>query len=134
MDVKEHAGDPIFYLCGPMTGRPGYNYETFNRVAAHLRSEGFIILNPTETFGGNIGLTYDQYIRKNISDMLNVHGLIALEGYLFSPGARLEMGMAIGLGLPVYFANETEHGVDLVPFPEYNTKTPHESLRHFFKI
>jgi len=38
----------VYYLAGPMSGQPGFNYPLFDKTAHLLREKGHIIINPTD--------------------------------------------------------------------------------------
>lgn len=48
----EHGGSdrsrPYWYLGGPMSNRPGFNFARFHEVAENLRGRGYNILSPAE--------------------------------------------------------------------------------------
>lgn len=43
-----NPGRPFFYLGGPMSGLPQFNFPEFDRVAAKLRAAGHNIVSPAE--------------------------------------------------------------------------------------
>lgn len=50
-DLSAATADPdrdFFYLGGPMTGLPKFNFPEFDRVAAKLRGAGYNIVSPAE--------------------------------------------------------------------------------------
>ena len=100
----------VFYLAGPMTGHPQFNFPAFIEAAAALRDRGYLIVSPAEldadeddtadralasTDGNleNAGITHtwgDLLARdvKLITD--EVEGIVFLSGWEKSKGARLE--------------------------------------------
>lgn len=89
----------ILYVSGPMTGKPGYNFPAFRRVANELRAAGFAVLNPAENFGGATDLPRATYIRFDIHQVLAAEGIALLPGWKKSRGARLEVSIANELEL-----------------------------------
>ena len=89
------------YLAGPMTGHEGYNYHAFNSVAERLRSSGRTVLNPAENHGGRTDLSYAEYLREAIGQVLQADELWVLPEWETSRGARLEVNIARVLDLPV---------------------------------
>jgi len=97
---------PTIYICGPMTGYPEYNYPEFKRVEERLRDYGYEIENPVvnDTLLRDLGIGnpgWDDYMRASIAQVLKADGLCCLEGWQWSPGARLEVEIAMALKLPV---------------------------------
>lgn len=102
------------YISGPMTGLPEFNFPAFNEAARFLRGVGHTVINPAENFGGDTTLSWTDYIRKDIADILTVEGVAVLPGWEESRGARLEVSIARALGLPVFEAM----GANEIPDPE----------------
>lgn len=90
------------YLAGPMTGLPGFNYDAFNKVAERWRRDGWEVLNPAEHFGGALGLDRAVYMRAGIEGVMKADAVAVLWGWEGSKGARLEVNVAMELGLPIY--------------------------------
>jgi hypothetical protein len=91
----------IVYLSGPMRGREGYNYETFNNSAAFLRNHGFVVLNPAENFGGVANYPRHIYMKHDFFHVLQAHEVVVLPGWQESEGARAEVLVAQECGKPV---------------------------------
>ncbi len=87
------------YLCGPMSGYPGYNYEQFIVEEGSLIISGYEVLNPAR----NIPVTkeWDAYIRMSIRQVTEVDGIATLHGWEMSAGAALEVHIAHALRIPV---------------------------------
>lgn len=92
---------PLFYLCGPMTGLPGYNYDEFNRIATRLRKIGYNVVNPAENFGGSATEERSLYLRAAVAQVAAADGVVVLKGWEDSRGARLEVALAREIGIPV---------------------------------
>jgi hypothetical protein len=91
------------YLSGQMTGLPEFNFPKFNYVANKIRSNHtYTIMNPAEEFEGRINLPRNIYMRKDIETLLTVDGIVMLDGWQHSKGARLELAIANELGLEIY--------------------------------
>lgn len=97
-----------YYLSGPMSGLPEFNYPAFASAAADLRSVGCDVLSAHEIdHGGPAGsLPWGAYLRNDLREMVTCDALILLEGWPSSKGARLELAVALGLEMPVYFYRE----------------------------
>lgn len=99
-----------YYLSGPMTGIPEYNYPMFELVAKELRAKGYIIVTPTEV-GTNqearlgadrFSLSYQEYIKSNIIALLDCNAIILLPGWRDSTGAKLELHIAQTMNMRVW--------------------------------
>jgi hypothetical protein len=90
------------YISGPMSGRPGFNYDAFNELATNLREQGYSVLNPADNFGGETDRPRPDYMRKDVAHVLEADCVMALPAWETSRGARLEVTIALELGLRVY--------------------------------
>lgn len=91
-----------YYLSGPMTGLPEFNYPAFNDAAAILRAEGITVINPAENFHGAMDLPREQYMKRDVELLLDCHAIVMLKGWEKSAGARLELEIAKQIGLNAY--------------------------------
>ena len=106
-----------WYLAGPMTGIPQFNIPQFDEAAELLRAAGFDIVSPAErdTYETRSSALkskdgkHDHTLvtAESYGDMLSrdmkiiadeVGGLILLDGWESSTGARLEVYVALVLG------------------------------------
>ena len=96
------------YMCGPMTGLPDANRPEFARATKKLRSQGHFIIDPTEldlpakgASKVDLALLWRAFLARDIGIILtcDLDGIVALEGWERSRGARLEAltGLMIGL-------------------------------------
>ena len=95
MSVKE----PV-YVSGPMTGYPEFNYPAFTHACRVLRDQGLTVLSPHEV-GETPGLTWADYIRKDLALLAQAQSVVVLDGWECSRGAQLEVYIAHALGMPV---------------------------------
>ena len=100
-----------FYLGGPMTGLPEFNFPYFERVAKQLRNIwDFDILSAHEVeFDETNGkLPYMQYIKGDLKVLLDCDAVIFLPGWESSRGCNIEYKVARILDMPVFaFCPET---------------------------
>ncbi|MFS0827641.1 DUF4406 domain-containing protein [Pseudomonas phoenicis] len=90
------------YLSGPMTGLPDFNYPAFNNAAFKLRSVyGLHVENPAESPVPPCG-SWLGYMRMAVAQIAKVDCIVTLPGWEASRGAKVEVDLARGLGLPVY--------------------------------
>ena len=97
-----------FYLSGPMTGLPEFNYPAFNEATYSLRESGYSVFSPAESFQGDTTLDFTVYMREDIKALLSVDAVIVLEGWENSAGAVTEVLVALSLGLPILDLNFDE--------------------------
>lgn len=83
-----------------MTGVPDCNYPLFNRVAEELREAGWQVVNPAE-FGPTSPCHYTDLLRDDLRRLLDCDGVVTLEGWWESAGARHEVMTAGLLKMPV---------------------------------
>lgn len=102
-----------FYLAGPMTGLPAFNYPAFFVAAKVLREHGYDIISPAEQdtpeelahiLKSKQGAHADFIPGRKYSDFLShdvklicdqVDGIIYMPGWQKSSGARLETFIAL---------------------------------------
>ena len=102
--------DKPFYLAGPMTNIPQYNFPAFEDAAKRLRAIGFSLIVPSETDSPAVqaaaraspdgsydadgkvgGETWGDVLAKDVKRIADVvQGIILLPGWQQSRGARLE--------------------------------------------
>lgn len=93
------------YLSGPMSGRPGHNFAVFNKTARNLRERGYTVINPAENYGGRTDLPRHDYLRADITSLLDVNAIAMLPGWWESKGASLEYTISAELGQPAFCAS-----------------------------
>ncbi|MGP9499558.1 DUF4406 domain-containing protein [Halomonas sp. AOP43-D1-4] len=89
------------YISGPMTGLPGLNFGAFNSAAGQLRALGYEVVNPAEKQSELGELTWEEYLREDLRDMLTCDTIALLPGWEASKGAHLELHVAHRVGMTV---------------------------------
>lgn len=97
-----------YYLAGPMTGYPQFNFPAFYHAARTLRERGYTIVTPTELDSNEVVIAALQSKNGEIRDLPRVEtwgdmlsrdvkiiadecgGVILLSGWEKSKGAKLE--------------------------------------------
>jgi hypothetical protein len=101
--------DKPYYLGGPMTGRPQFNFPAFDAAAADLREQGYKIVSPAELDadetreaalasadgspgeGSSNGETWGDFLARDVKLIADkCGGMIVLPEWNQSKGARLE--------------------------------------------
>ena len=95
------------YVSGPMSGLPALNFPAFHAAAAALRGLGFEVDNPAEHEVP--GLTWAQYLRRDIVLLMDCTAVALLPGYMNSRGAMLELTIAQALGMEIH---PLQHWID----------------------
>lgn len=99
------------YLAGPMTGLPKWNYPAFFEAEARVRAAGYEPTNPAHIHGESLAealhdavedpQTWDHYMRHGIRSLTQCDAICLLAGWETSRGARLEVMVALALGMRV---------------------------------
>lgn len=99
-----------YYLAGPMSGLPEYNYPRFGQACALLRAEGLEILSPHEVPWPASQLTLDdkealwEYMMAGTRELLErASGIILLPGWYTSRGSLAELSLVREAKLPTWF-------------------------------
>jgi len=90
------------YLCGG-----GAEVPVYNEAARFLRQHGYGVHSPVEAFGGDPGLPAQLYARFDVHLLLQVDGVVLLEGWQASRKALTEVAVARWLGLGAFELKET---------------------------
>ena len=85
------------YLSGPITGTTDY-VERFARAGTWLRARGYEVVDPVAATPE--GLSYGEYMRRDLILLLACEGVALLPGYEVSRGSQLEAHVARTCGLP----------------------------------
>ncbi|PSR23568.1 MAG: hypothetical protein C7B43_19995 [Sulfobacillus benefaciens] len=88
----------MWYLSGPMSGHPAFNFPLFHRAAAAFRQHGVAVVNPAEIC--SVDTTWSVALAQDLAVLPQTQGLILLPGWQTSSGARLEWQWARAHGLP----------------------------------
>jgi hypothetical protein len=107
--------DKVFYLSGPMSGIKDHNFPAFKTACEDLRRERcrggleLKIISPHEVpFDQQVevgALPWTVYLHRDLQEMLDnkCDAIILLPGWSKSNGAKLELQLALGLKMDVYF-------------------------------
>ena len=99
-----------YYLSGPMRGKPGCNYDTFNEAAAALqRHDGAaFVFNPAANFGGDTTRHVTEYMRTDVQQVSASDFIVLLPGWESSEGAKVEVTVARACGLEFLLATKED--------------------------
>lgn len=89
----------VVYLAGPITGLPDCNRAAFRDAATALRAAGREVVNPHEL--GLDGAPWQACMDVCLAQLVRCAEIHLLPGWQHSRGARLELMVAIALGLRI---------------------------------
>jgi hypothetical protein len=89
----------ILYISGPMTGIEQYNHPAFHAAAADLRAKGYEVISPAEI--EQPILDWEACMRRDIRELMFAHKVVVLPGWQKSKGAKIEVNLALDLGMEV---------------------------------
>lgn len=101
--------ESTYYISGPMTGYPEYNYPYFNTVKLRLQYLGFKVVSPVDiepverTPGMSEDIFWSRCIERCVKMMDECDAIILLSGWPKSKGARLELTLALERSWPIYY-------------------------------
>lgn len=100
----------MYYLSGPMSGLPEFNYPAFTITAQSLRGKGYEILSPHEIRvpDPNVIMSWDWYMKRALAMLLEADAIILLPGWTESRGARREFDIAVDLKMNLYLYDRDE--------------------------
>jgi hypothetical protein len=97
-----------------MSNLPDNNFPSFMEAAKRLRDGGYYVINPAE-MNDSRPLAWEDYLRADLQLLFHCDGIALLPGWEKSRGAKLELAVAIQLGMfvmdaitmqPMYIKND----------------------------
>ena len=114
--LRQHFNVMKVYVCGPITGLPNMNREAFASAAKQLQDLGHQPVNPHETCAtivqehtGTSDELWQKCMRADIRELMTCDCLVLLPGWHESKGAKLELELAMRLGIPHAKFHEFEY-------------------------
>lgn len=121
-DIKLTYRRKQYYIAGPMTGKRQFNFPAFDAAAASLTAAGYLVTSPAElddektraaaiaspdgdpkVYAAVTGSTWGDFLSRDVKLIADeCDAIVALEGWEYSRGARLEIFVARSCGKPVY--------------------------------
>lgn len=89
------------YIAGPVTGKPNLNRPAFARAENLLRSWGHEPVSPFDVSPYSPDKTWLDYMLDDIPAMLRCEVVVALPGWIWSRGARIEVILTLAIGRKV---------------------------------
>lgn len=86
------------YLAGPITAFEGHR-QAFADAQARIKALGHNPINPLDIYPGE---NWKLAMQADIPVMLRCEGIVMLQGWPQSKGAKLELSLAMELGLKVF--------------------------------
>lgn len=86
------------YVIGPVSGFPGLNREAFEEAARAIDRAGHEADVPHRHVPPDA--EWADAMRASVRAMLDCDAVAMLDGWQLSPGARIERGLARGIGMP----------------------------------
>jgi len=114
----------FWYLAGPMSNLPAFNFPEFDRIAGILRGLGYTIVSPAEfeherirskivesedgTHSAEVGPTWEDCLARDVCIVAHPDciGVVGIEGWKRSKGAEIETFVASSLGKPIFAFTE----------------------------
>lgn len=87
-----------WYLSGSVTNDPDFR-DKFAYAEYQLKNRGYKVLNPVKH--EKDGKAWSYYLRKDIKKLMKCQGIILLDDWENSEGAKLELTIALKLGFDV---------------------------------
>lgn len=104
MDNPLNHINKTLYIAGPMTGYADLNYPAFNAAAKTLREKGFKVINPAENvIPDDTTDRWKAFMCISIPQVITSGGVLLLDGWQRSKGAKLEVHNAEQLQIPITF-------------------------------
>lgn len=106
IEIEHRDLSKVYYLSGPMSGYPNYNFDAFQRTVDRLRPIGFKIVSPHEVSPPDWSLSEKEIwtvqMAKCREQMALCNAAIMLRGWPESRGALIELDYALEHKWPIY--------------------------------
>lgn len=91
------------YISGPITGVPDYNRRAFQTAEDLIWEAGYTPVNPHKLPPlADVELPWEDYLKKDLRELLLCDAVVLLEGWSGSRGALLEIQVSRAVGIPVF--------------------------------
>ena len=91
--------DKIVFISGPMSGKPGLNFDAFFEMEnTLLKNTQCKVINPARN---PAGLCYEEYMAINFQSISQSDIILLLDGFEHSPGSLRELQKALEYGCTV---------------------------------
>ena len=127
----------VYYIAGPMSGIPQFNFPLFDEWTARLRAQGLTVISPAELDDATVreealaspdgqaghsvvlaGETWADFLARDVKLIADgVTDIVLLEGWHGSRGARLEAFVGLLCGHEFHYARS--YAPELIPAPEW---------------
>ena len=87
------------YLCGAMTGMHEFNRSAFDDAEQALRSLGYDVFNPANNGLPVKNTLWETHMKRDIKALMDCDAVCVLPGASYSRGARMEIDLALQLGI-----------------------------------
>ena len=86
------------YISGGISGYPDLNRPAFDAAQDALKGHGYEVVNPFEV---TTSTDWHTCMKDDIKALLSCDGVATLDGWERSRGAKIEIGLAMKLDMPV---------------------------------
>ena len=102
-NCKGNKEQRLVYISGAVSSDKNFR-EKFGKAEKFLQSKGFIVINPVKDEVEGKEWTY--YMKKDIVKLLSCDCVYALSDWSKSKGARIELCLALDLGMEIIIEGE----------------------------
>lgn len=88
------------YISGPMSGYEDLNFPAFFKAEESLRNMGYQTINPAAI--EQPVKSWEACMKKDIRELMEADAVVTLPGWEDSKGAKIEVNLAVTLGMEVY--------------------------------
>ncbi len=108
VNMKKADRIPRIYLSGPISHFDiNERRRTFSHVKDRLSERGFYPVNPLEN-GLPVEASIHEHLRRDVELILTCDAIIMMKDWSRSAGCKLELDIAMALGLSVYFEEDNQ--------------------------